>query len=231
MSRDTSTAFHLALMSHAATHRAAAGGVANPAARAPAIRKGVAARGGVAAASRARGVADASSNDAGAVAVSGFASTRTIATCALSIALRGESASAASSSSRRAAARGGALVVASSAAAAAPGGADESDDESSVDATGQAKNVFEAVWKFVRPHTIRGTILGTTAIVTRVLLHHPELFTLALVPKALLGLLALLCGNGYIVGINQARAPRTFRFSNPTRPSPRRRRLIASPFN
>ena len=163
--------------------------------------------------------------------MSGFASTRTIATCALSIALRGESASAASSSSRRAAARGDALVVASSAAAAAPGGADESDDESSVDATGQAKNVFEAVWKFVRPHTIRGTILGTTAIVTRVLLHHPELFTLALVPKALLGLLALLCGNGYIVGINQARAPRTFRFSNPTRPSPRRRRLIASPFN
>ena len=44
-----------------------------------------------------------------------------------------------------------------------------------------------AIWKFVRPHTIRGTILGTTALVTKVLLTNPELFTLTLVPKALLG--------------------------------------------
>ena len=60
-----------------------------------------------------------------------------------------------------------------------------------------------ATWKFVRPHTIRGTILGTTAVVSTALLANPEAFTFTLVPKALLGLVALLCGNGYIVGINQ----------------------------
>lgn len=62
---------------------------------------------------------------------------------------------------------------------------------------------MEACWKFLRPHTIRGTILGTTAIVTTALLENPEAINLTLVPRALLGLLALLCGNGYIVGINQ----------------------------
>ena len=60
-----------------------------------------------------------------------------------------------------------------------------------------------AIWKFVRPHTIRGTLLGTTAIVSKILMTNPELITLSLVPRALLGLLALLMGNGYIVGINQ----------------------------
>ena len=39
----------------------------------------------------------------------------------------------------------------------------------------------------------------------RALSANPELIALSLVPRALLGLLALLCGNGYIVGINQAR--------------------------
>ena len=78
-----------------------------------------------------------------------------------------------------------------------------------------------AFWKFLRPHTIRGTVLGTTAVraqpaersarsvvtppqvVLRALSENPSLVDLALVPRALLGLLALLCGNGYIVGINQ----------------------------
>merc|ERR1711967_14435 len=60
-----------------------------------------------------------------------------------------------------------------------------------------------AIWKFVRPHTIRGTLLGTTALVSKVLIENPELIQLALFPRALLGLLALLCGNGFIVGINQ----------------------------
>merc|ERR1711967_64121 len=60
-----------------------------------------------------------------------------------------------------------------------------------------------AIWKFVRPHTIRGTLLRTTALVSKVLIENPELIQLALFPRALLGLLALLCGNGFIVGINQ----------------------------
>lgn len=60
-----------------------------------------------------------------------------------------------------------------------------------------------ATWQFTRPHTIRGTLLGTTALVTKALLENPGLIDLALVPRALMGLLALLCGNGYIVGINQ----------------------------
>ena len=104
----------------------------------------------------------------------------------------------------------GAALVAASAAAAAGGASDDAPQEteteeygSSVDNTGKANGLLGAVWKFVRPHTIRGTILGTTAIVTRCLLANPELFNLALVPRAVLGLVALLCGNGYIVGINQ----------------------------
>jgi hypothetical protein len=90
-------------------------------------------------------------------------------------------------------------------AAGASGSAFNEDEEDvqSVDASAPANSIAGAVWKFVRPHTIRGTILGTTAIVTKCLLNNPELFSIALFPKALLGLVALLCGNGYIVGINQ----------------------------
>jgi homogentisate solanesyltransferase len=61
----------------------------------------------------------------------------------------------------------------------------------------------DASWKFTRPHTIRGTLLGTTALVTKALLENSALIDWALLPRALMGLLALLCGNGYIVGINQ----------------------------
>lgn len=61
----------------------------------------------------------------------------------------------------------------------------------------------DAFWRFLRPHTIRGTFLGTTALVTRALLENSHLIDWWLMPKALRGLLALLCGNGYIVGINQ----------------------------
>lgn len=38
---------------------------------------------------------------------------------------------------------------------------------------------------------------------TRALLENPGAIDWALLPRALLGLLALLAGNGYIVGINQ----------------------------
>lgn len=62
---------------------------------------------------------------------------------------------------------------------------------------------YDAFWRFLRPHTIRGTFLGTTALVTRALLENPALINWTLLPKALRGLLALLCGNGFIVGINQ----------------------------
>eukprot|EP00427_Karlodinium_veneficum_P029184 CAMPEP_0169208696 /NCGR_PEP_ID=MMETSP1016-20121227/14269_1 /TAXON_ID=342587 /ORGANISM="Karlodinium micrum, Strain CCMP2283" /LENGTH=497 /DNA_ID=CAMNT_0009286087 /DNA_START=44 /DNA_END=1534 /DNA_ORIENTATION=+ len=60
-----------------------------------------------------------------------------------------------------------------------------------------------ACWKFVRPHTIRGTILGSSAVTLRVVLENPVAIDWALIPRALLGVLCLLCGNGYIVGINQ----------------------------
>jgi len=40
-------------------------------------------------------------------------------------------------------------------------------------------------------------------VVVRALSENPSLVDFGLVPRALLGLLALLCGNGYIVGINQ----------------------------
>ena len=39
--------------------------------------------------------------------------------------------------------------------------------------------------------------------VTRALIENPSYISLKLIPKALIGLLALLCGNAYIVGINQ----------------------------
>nr|QKY14916.1 homogentisate solanesyltransferase (HSTC), chloroplastic isoform [Polytomella parva] len=59
-------------------------------------------------------------------------------------------------------------------------------------------------WKFLRPHTIRGTILGTASVVIKVLANNNQpLHWPTLLPCALLGLVALLCGNGYIVGINQ----------------------------
>lgn len=64
-----------------------------------------------------------------------------------------------------------------------------------------------AFWKFLRPHTIRGTILGSVAVTARSLLESgTPLATLdwnTLLPRAALGVLALLAGNGYIVGINQ----------------------------
>lgn len=128
----------------------------------------------------------------------------------------------------------------------------------------------DAFWKFLRPHTIRGTILGSCAVTAKALLENPQaraahllggpgeaqpvpaelrlerestwracavrgsaagsrqgsatprparlapaglaqpalpppaqLIDWGLLPRAVLGVLALLCGNGYIVGINQ----------------------------
>ncbi|PRQ44317.1 putative homogentisate solanesyltransferase [Rosa chinensis] len=61
----------------------------------------------------------------------------------------------------------------------------------------------DACWRFLRPHTIRGTALGSTALVTRALIENSHLIKWTLLFKAFSGLFALLCGNGYIVGINQ----------------------------
>ncbi|KAL3701182.1 hypothetical protein R1sor_019204 [Riccia sorocarpa] len=61
----------------------------------------------------------------------------------------------------------------------------------------------DAFWRFLRPHTIRGTVIGTSALVARALLENTQSINWILLPKALRGLLALLCGNGSIVGINQ----------------------------
>jgi len=62
---------------------------------------------------------------------------------------------------------------------------------------------LRAFWKFLRPHTIRGTILGSSAMVARAVIENGKPPDWSLLPLALCGVLALLCGNGYIVGINQ----------------------------
>lgn len=42
-----------------------------------------------------------------------------------------------------------------------------------------------------------------SSLVTRALIENPNLIRWSLLLKAVSGLLALICGNGYIVGINQ----------------------------
>ena len=63
------------------------------------------------------------------------------------------------------------------------------------------------VYKFTRPHTIRGTVLASVAGTIRALLDTPgALATVqwgALLPRAIIGMVALLLGNAFIVGINQ----------------------------
>ncbi|KAJ4732672.1 Digeranylgeranylglyceryl phosphate synthase, partial [Rhynchospora pubera] len=49
----------------------------------------------------------------------------------------------------------------------------------------------------------RGTALGSLALVARALLENQQLIRWHLVFKAFCGVIALICGNGYIVGINQ----------------------------
>ncbi|KAJ0027688.1 hypothetical protein Pint_36312 [Pistacia integerrima] len=61
----------------------------------------------------------------------------------------------------------------------------------------------DACWRFLRPHTIRGTALGSVALVGRALIENSNLIKWSLLLKAFSGLVALICGNGFIVGINQ----------------------------
>ena len=65
------------------------------------------------------------------------------------------------------------------------------------------KSSVEIFYKFSRPHTIKGTILASVMGVTRAVGENPGCISLDLVPRAVIGLIALLCGNAYIVGINQ----------------------------
>eukprot|EP00752_Nemacystus_decipiens_P009970 g8892.t1 len=99
-----------------------------------------------------------------------------------------------------------------SASAAIPPDALPGDQEqgAGAEASGGAKTRMEklkgypaAVYKFTRPHTIRGTILASITGVARALIESPTAISLDLVPKAVLGLVALLLGNAFIVGINQ----------------------------
>ncbi|KAL2641978.1 hypothetical protein R1flu_009565 [Riccia fluitans] len=82
-------------------------------------------------------------------------------------------------------------------------GADGELGSEQVSAGKKIVNFRDAFWRFLRPHTIRGTVIGASALVARALLENSQLINWILLPKALRGLLALLCGNGYIVGINQ----------------------------
>ncbi|CAD6217494.1 unnamed protein product [Miscanthus lutarioriparius] len=61
----------------------------------------------------------------------------------------------------------------------------------------------DSFWRFLRPHTIRGTALGSISLVARALIENSHLINWWLLFKAFYGLVALICGNGYIVGINQ----------------------------
>lgn len=77
--------------------------------------------------------------------------------------------------------------------------------ESSVsyNATGIAGAVT-TVYKFLRPHTIRGTVLASVTGVARALSEvSTSHITWSLVPNSVMGMLALLLGNAFIVGINQ----------------------------
>ena len=69
----------------------------------------------------------------------------------------------------------------------------------------QAGEAADAVYRFSRPHTIRGTLLACFTGVGRALLEQPIYLALipSLLPRAILGVLALLLGNLFIVGINQ----------------------------
>lgn len=66
---------------------------------------------------------------------------------------------------------------------------------------------LRALYKFTRPHTIRGTILASIAGTIRALQDTPGAIANAnwsyMLPHAFLGMFALLLGNAFIVGINQ----------------------------
>jgi homogentisate solanesyltransferase len=73
--------------------------------------------------------------------------------------------------------------------------------------SGSLKARLRALYKFTRPHTIRGTILASIAGTIRALMDTPGVMNKArwgvMIPRAFVGMIALLLGNAFIVGINQ----------------------------
>lgn len=73
--------------------------------------------------------------------------------------------------------------------------------------SGSLKAKFRALYKFTRPHTIRGTVLASIAGTIRALVDTPGAIANAnwnfMLPRAFIGMVALLLGNAFIVGINQ----------------------------
>jgi homogentisate solanesyltransferase len=73
--------------------------------------------------------------------------------------------------------------------------------------SGSIKAKLRALYKFTRPHTIRGTVLASICGTIRALVDTPGVLTnlqwQARLPRALIGMTALLLGNAFIVGINQ----------------------------
>ncbi|KAL3787643.1 hypothetical protein HJC23_011791 [Cyclotella cryptica] len=73
--------------------------------------------------------------------------------------------------------------------------------------SGSIKAKLRALYKFTRPHTIRGTILASIAGTIRALVDTPGAIASAqwgaMLPRAVIGMVALLMGNAFIVGINQ----------------------------
>ena len=73
--------------------------------------------------------------------------------------------------------------------------------------SGSLKARVRALYKFTRPHTIRGTILASIAGTIRALVDTPGAIANAkwgiMLPRAIAGMIALLLGNAFIVGINQ----------------------------
>lgn len=65
------------------------------------------------------------------------------------------------------------LVVASAAAAAADSGGTASSGGDETSAMDKLVAFQQAFWKFLRPHTIRGTILGSIAVTARALIECP----------------------------------------------------------
>jgi glutamate mutase epsilon subunit len=73
--------------------------------------------------------------------------------------------------------------------------------------SGSIKARMRALYKFTRPHTIRGTVLASVAGTTRALIDTPGAIATVnwgtMLPRAVAGMIALLLGNFFIVGINQ----------------------------
>lgn len=73
--------------------------------------------------------------------------------------------------------------------------------------SGSIKAKMKALYKFSRPHTIRGSILASIAGTIRALVDTPGAIANAnypvMLPTALIGMVSLLLGNVFIVGINQ----------------------------